>query len=995
MYYSFLRHAGFKRALLACAVSGCFLLIGAGKGPFRFSQTEPVIKRPREVWVLRTALDNKPRMLSISLNEQLWVAYNTQTGAFYKAWLGKIIFSGPVYSKGGGNQPVADGTTYTMEPDGNPWRIIDNGKEFTPDVAYKGHQFVKEQVKLKYQITYKGFIINVDETPEYVELPGHKAGFSRKYAVSGLPEGIHLCLKTTPGEATPAGDIKTNGKFVAKNNAAGSTSGSLQLISNGETDFTIVFAVKAAETKPAVVKQLNPTEIAVALIAKNDCFTCHNTDTKTIGPSFKAIAAKYNNSAETVSRLAKKIITGGAGEWGNIPMSPHPALAVNDAKTIVNYIFSLSGKKAKASPNKFMPLNDFTPTFKSSADTKIGSGEKPGIAANFYQYKARVYGFPPISDTKRPTESGYLNTLNLYGPDFGNFKENFVVQTAGFIDVPRSGEITFRVLSYFGSRFFIDDKLLIANRGNFALEPKDAKIKLTKGKHSFKLNYFQRGGAPLLSLQWKPGNMDGFDAVPPSAFSFNPSFIKKSVVPVVIPDKVSPGDSLALDAVHPSFDLATVRPDGFKPRVGGMDFLPDGRLVVCTWDSIGAVYVVDGVQNNDRSKLTVKRIATGLAEPLGLKVVNNEIYVLQKHELTKLIDINHDDVCDFYETISNKWDVTANFHEFSFGLLYRDGYFYATLSTDLAPGGASAKNQLKDRGNVMKISIKDGSVSYEARGLRTPNGIGFGVDHEVFITDNQGDWLPANKLIHFEKGAWYGSRAVDFDETARLKETRAVIYLPQDEIANSPSQPAPFNIGPYKNQMIHGDVTNGGIQRDFLEKVNGYYQGAVFRFTQGLEAGVNRLIWGPDGNLYIGGIGQEGNWAQAGKLQYGLQRLTYNGKPTFEMLALRAKPNGLEIEFTEPLKAGSGQNKSDYKLKQWAYKGTSDYGGPKLNEVSLSIKTIKISADRKHVLLEIPGIKAERIIYLRLNRNTISSESGRDLWSTEAWYTMNSIPLTK
>ena len=95
--------------------------------------------------------------------------------------------------------------------------------------------------------------------------------------------------------------------------------------------------------------------------------------------------------------------------------------------------------------------------------------------------------------------------------------------------------------------------------------------------------------------------------------------------------------------------------------------------------------------------------------------------------------------------------------------------------------------------------------------------------------------------------------------------------------------------GPYKGQMLHGDVTHGGIKRDFLEKINGEYQGAVFRFTQGLEAGVNRLCWGPDGALYVGEVGMVGGWSWKEK-QYGLQRMKYNGKPTFEMLAVRAKP---------------------------------------------------------------------------------------------------------
>ena len=78
--------------------------------------------------------------------------------------------------------------------------------------------------------------------------------------------------------------------------------------------------------------------------------------------------------------------------------------------------------------------------------------------------------------------------------------------------------------------------------------------------------------------------------------------------------------------------------------------------------------------------------------------------------------------------------------------------------------------------------------------------------------------------------------------------------------------------------LLYTSVTNGGVKRVFVEEVNGNLQGCVFRFIQGLEAGINRLCWGPDGSLYVGGIGNPGNWGQSGKLYYGLQRLTYNGK---------------------------------------------------------------------------------------------------------------------
>jgi cytochrome c len=398
------------------------------------------------------------------------------------------------------------------------------------------------------------------------------------------------------------------------------------------------------------------------------------------------------------------------------------------------------------------------------------------------------------------------------------------------------------------------------------------------------------------------------------------------------------------------------------------------------------------VKNGDPAAISVKRIAAGLAEPLGIKVVDGEIYVLQKQELTKLVDVNGDNIIDEYQTICNGWRVSANFHEFAFGLLYKDGFFYGTLATAINPGGASTKPQIPDRGKVVKISKVDGSFSFVASGLRTPNGINFGVDTEIFIADNQGDWLPASKIIHFQEGAWYGSRSVDFEGTENLTEMPPVVWLPQDEIGNSPSQPAPLNVGPYQNQMIHGEVTHGGIKRVFAEKINGKYQGVVFRFTQGLEAGVNRLVWGPDSALYVGGIGSTGNWGHYGKLSYGLQRLKYNGKTTFEMLAVRANPDGIEIEFTEPLKEGVGNKPSDYTIRQWWYKPTAEYGGPKLDEETLTIKGITVSADRKKVMLQLANMKEKHIVYVKLNKSTLTSATDQSLWSTEAWYTMNAVP---
>ena len=134
-----------------------------------------------------------------------------------------------------------------------------------------------------------------------------------------------------------------------------------------------------------------------------------------------------------------------------------------------------------------------------------------------------------------------------------------------------------------------------------------------------------------------------------------------------------------------------------------------------------------------------------------------------------------------------------------------------------------------------------------------------------------------------------------------------------------------------------------------------------------------------------------GNWQHSNKKWFGLQEMTYNEESTFEMLAVRAKSNGLEIEFTEALNEGDGWSTDDYEIVQWYYKPTADYGGPKLDEKALNIKSANVSGDRKKVFLELEGMKDDHVLYVRIKNHFVSTEN-HSLWSTEAWYTMNEIP---
>ena len=444
-----------------------------------------------------------------------------------------------------------------------------------------------------------------------------------------------------------------------------------------------------------------------------------------------------------------------------------------------------------------------------------------------------------------------------------------------------------------------------------------------------------------------------------------------------------------LTAIHPSYDLERIRPEGFHPMVGGMEWAADGSLLLSTWDEDGSVYRVSGHEGGP-DEVRVQRIAEGLQEPLGLRRVGDRLFVLQKQELTELVDTDGDGRIDEYRTQNNRWGTTANFHEFAFGLVHKGEHLYAALSVCVLMGGASCPNQDPDRGSVVRFHLETGEMETIASGLRTPNGVALGPDGGLFVTDNQGDWLPASKLVPVEQGAFFGWRPPGTN-TERPVQPPA-IWLPQDEIGNSPTEPLLLTEGPFAGQMIFGDVYQGGIQRAFLERVNGVWQGAVFRFTGGLEGAANRLLAGPGGAIYVGQIGHPGNWGAPGKDWFGLERLRPNGAAAYELLEVRARPGGFELVLSEPVADGAAIEPGDLRLRQWFYHPTSQYGGPKFDDRELPVTGVRLSGDRLRIELDVDGLEEGHVVYIRLDPR-VPSRSGRRFWIHEAWYTLNELPL--
>jgi len=110
-------------------------------------------------------------------------------------------------------------------------------------------------------------------------------------------------------------------------------------------DATASEPAKEADKPAATSPSDNPDyQKGLELIAKSDCLTCHKVEEKNIGPAYREVANKYEATPANITMLAEKVIKGGQGVWGAVPMTPHPALTKEDAEQMVKYVMLLKTK---------------------------------------------------------------------------------------------------------------------------------------------------------------------------------------------------------------------------------------------------------------------------------------------------------------------------------------------------------------------------------------------------------------------------------------------------------------------------------------------------------------------------------------------------------------------------------------------------------------------------------------------------------------------------
>jgi len=649
----------------------------------------------------------------------------------------------------------------------------------------------------------------------------------------------------------------------------------------------------------------------------------------------------------------------------------------------------------------------------------------PGVTFRIYRVEPDLDAIPRLAPDQTPNLDD-LRPLIDFRDDaaFGNTPASFLSVASGWIVIDRPGPHRFRLTSDDGSRLTIDDIVVIDHDGRHAASPRDSgDVELFAGRHRLLVEHFDHGGQRRLTLEWKPPGAADFGPIPTTALRCERDLTRVTSPGMKrIEDSRRPGDGKPVEGVHPGWTLSAIRPDWFEPMIGAMAFASDGRLIVGTFSPLqrddrtlpdidskqpDKLFALSGVTSDNPVDVRVQVAADGLFEPCGLCAVGDALYVSHRKAITKLTDKDKDGFYETHETVAQGWE-GWNYHQFTFGLVHRNGKLYATLSTAMAPPawegmGTNAAPNGPMRGGVLEVDLSSNTANIIAGGLRAPNGIGLGPNDSLWYLDNQGAWMPTSQLAEVIPGRFYGhhnrtnfvpklaDRFPDGGHPSTYFDrprTPAAVLLPHNEFSNSPTQPQFIKDGPFAGQMFIGELTAGGIRRVFLERINGQWQGAAFQFTQGLECGVNRLIWGPDGALYAGGIGAGGNWNWR-ETKFGLQRLAANGTNTFEILAVRAKPEGFDVEFTKPVAPEWLARAENFAASQWTYTPTAEYGGPKEQIEPLRITGAAPSPDGRRVQLTIEGLKPGRCVHLHMDP---TSADGDRIWATDAWYTLNQIP---
>lgn len=452
-------------------------------------------------------------------------------------------------------------------------------------------------------------------------------------------------------------------------------------------------------------------------------------------------------------------------------------------------------------------------------------------------------------------------------------------------------------------------------------------------------------------------------------------------------------------------------PEGVVLEAGAFCLMPDGKMAVSS--RRGEIWMIRDPFAKEVKATQFQRFAHGLHEVLGLAERDGWLYVVQRCDVSRLQDKNGDGEADLYEIVNDEFELNGDYHEYTFGSKFdKQGDLWLVLCLT---GSFSSAD--KYRGWCLRVNA-DGKMVPTTSGIRSPGGIGFGPNGDVFYTDNQGPWngtcelkqlLPGKFVGHPGGFPWYDEPKAKAAMGAKPREPESgsrfhveaekipeylppVVMFPYAKMGNSSSGVTYDNtagkFGPFAGQMFVADQSFSTVMRVTLEKVHGRYQGACYNFRAGFGSGNVPIEMTPSGSMFVGGTNR--GWGSRGQKPFAVERMDWSGKVPFEIHEMKARPDGFELTFTEPVDAAASGDVTSYKINTYTYIYQSSYGSPEVDHSDPTIESATVSADGKSVKLKINGLQKGHVH--ELHAAGVKSATGLPLLHSEAYYTLMQIP---
>ncbi len=391
-------------------------------------------------------------------------------------------------------------------------------------------------------------------------------------------------------------------------------------------------------------------------------------------------------------------------------------------------------------------------------------------------------------------------------------------------------------------------------------------------------------------------------------------------------------------------------------RLGGFDFFADGdRAALCSWQ--GDVWTVRGLAAKSGT-LRWQRIASGLFQPLGLKIVDDKIYVLGRDQITRLHDLNGDGEADFYENFNNDAQVTDHFHEFAMDLQtdQQGDFYYMKAARHALPP------LVPQHGTLLQVSADGQRTRVLARGFRAPDGLLVNNDGTFLTTDQEGHWTPMNRINWIKPGGFYGNMMAANPDDVGVDETDPPVCWIHRDTDRSPSSLVRVpsdQWGPLGGALLSLSYGTGKTFRVFVEQVGDRRQGGIVQLPiPEFPTGIQRGRFHPgDGNLYVCGLF---GWSSDKTLAGGFYRIRYKGKQITVPDHLSARRAGILLRFPVPLEPATASVPSNFVVTRWNYHRTANYGSDdyrvsdgKPGHDRVKVSSVSVSRDQRSLFLHI------------------------------------------